>query len=620
MKKILTIISLGLMMAAMSCTKEESTQNEKGFGTISIDMALEDQTRTVTDDELRSSASVKIYKADFSGLVRSYTYSEMPSSLYLVADNYRVDVEAGEAVKAAPATASWDSKSYKGSKEFQIVAGQTQTVQVEAKVNNAVSCISFDQTVADNFNQGYTFTINVDGDETRQLVYDASKSGAEGYFIVAGLVEPSFNWTFTGTLAKDGSAFTKTGTIKNILPGKLYKMSLKYTVKDGDLVFTLMVDYSTDNIDDTIIFEPVSTGLAASSPFEIWAKRATVHADVDPSESEGKTIQFAYSSNGTNWSTVDGVSDGEGAWKAVLTGLNPATKYSYKLMIDGAQVGDPLEFTTEAAPNLPNASFEYVSEVKDGGYYKFYDPACSVEEGKTKFWGSGNGEGSEGVNGSASMGVIITDIDKNDKIDGNQSLLAKNGEKLGMLTAGNIFTGDFVELIVGDKNGGKVNFGRPWTSRPSAMKVWCKYTTGKMDIVNGSPAGESLVKNQTYDRAQIKFAIGTWDYKTYGGSKNAPVQVNTLDPKTFWDYYTDPSTIANGDLIIYNDGYSVNRAAKVTATTTGWIQYTIPLDYRNLNAYPTHVLVSVSASQYGDYFSGYSGSKLWVDKIELVYE
>lgn len=620
MKKILTLISLGLIMTAVSCTKEENNQGSKGVGCLCIDMALDGKTRAVTDDELRNSAVVNIYKADFSGLVRSYVYSEMPSSLYMVADSYRVDVLAGEVVKAESEAASWDSKSYKGSKEFQIVAGQNQSIQVEAKVNNAVSCISFDQTVADNFSAGYTFSINIDGDETRQLVYNASKSGAEGYFIVEGLVEPAFNWTFTGTLVKDGSTFTKTGKIENVQPGKLYKMNLKYSVKDGDLLFSLMVDYDADIFDDTIIFEPVSTGLAASSPFEIWARRATVHADVDPSESEGKTIQFSYSSNGSDWSTVDAVADAEGSWKAELTGLQPSTDYTYRLLIDAELVGDALSFTTEAAPAIPNGSFEYVSLVTGTSYYKFYDPSCGVAEGQTKFWGSGNGEGSEGVAGSASMGVVITDIDKNDKIDGNQSILAKNGEKFGMLTAGNIFTGDFTELIVGDKNGGKVNFGRPWTGRPSAMKLYCKYTTGKMDIVNGAPSGVNLVKNESYDRAQIKFAIGTWNYKEYGGSKDAPVQVNTLDESTFVDFYTDHATIANGELIIHNDGYEVNRAPKTTAATDGWIQYTIPLNYRNFNAYPTHILVSCSASQFGDYFTGYSQSKLWIDKVELVYE
>jgi hypothetical protein len=74
------------------------------------------------------------------------------------------------------------------------------------------------------------------------LVYDASKSDTEGYYIVAGMFEPSLTWTFTGTLLKDGSEFTKSGVIENVQPGKLYTMNLKYTIKDGDIVFTLSVD------------------------------------------------------------------------------------------------------------------------------------------------------------------------------------------------------------------------------------------------------------------------------------------------------------------------------------------------------------------------------------------
>ena len=400
-------------------------------------------------------------------------------------------------------------------------------------------------------------------------------------------------------------------------------MGLKYTVKDGDLNLTLMVDKTTDIVDDTIVFEPVSTGLTASSAYEIWAAHATVHADVDQTENAGATVQFAYTSDGTEWTYVNGVNDGEGTWKADFTGLTPATEYSYALVINGQQVGGDRTFVTDAAPKIPNGSFEYVSLVSGESYYKFYDPNCGVEEGMTKFWGSGNGEGSEGVKGSASMGVIITDIDTNDKIHGSQSLLAKNGEKLGMLTAGNIFTGDFAELIVGglSDNGGKVNFGRPWTSRPTAMKLYCKYSTGKMDIVNGSPAGVSLSTND-YDRAQIKVAIGTWAHgsKGYGGTKQCPIQVNTLDESTFVDFYTDPSTIANGELIIYNDGYEINKGGKNTATTTSWIEYTIPLSYHTLNAFPTHIIVSCSSSHFGDYFTGYSGAQLKIDALELIYE
>jgi hypothetical protein len=612
MKKILTIASVGLLMVA-SCAKTELKENNEGMGMLTVDMSIPSQTRAYSEADLYNSAVVNIYKADFSGLVRSYAYNDIPSPLYLAADSYRVDVIAGEATAANPAAASWENKSYKGSKEFTITAGRETSVQVVASVNNAVTNITFDPSIAENFNAGYTFTIGLDA--SSQLVYNAAKSGAEGYFIVAGLVDPVFEWTFAGTLL-DGTSFTRTGTISDVLPGKLYKMNLMYTVKDGKLDFSLSVDYSTEIIDDTIIFEPVSTGLAASSPFEIWAKRATVHADVDASESEGKSIQFSYSSNGSNWTTVDGVNDSEGTWKAELTGLVPSTQYSYRLLIDGTQVGDELTFTTEAAPAIPNGSFEYTSKVTGQSFDKFYDPSCGVEEGMYKFWASGNGD--EQMDGSASMSTVITVVDTNEKYDGKQSVCAQsqNAAGIGMLAAGNLFTGQFAGLV--GTEGGKVNFGRPWTSRPAAMTLYCKYTTDKMNLIKNHPDGMTLTSDM-YDRAQIKVAVGNWDYRTYGGTPDSPVLVNTTDSKTFVDFAVDNSTIAYGELTVYNDGYTINRGTKVSGSTEAWVEYTIPLDYSKVDELPTHIIISCAASQYGDYFTGYSKSKLWLDAFELIY-
>ena len=615
MKKIFSILAMGLVLGTISCVKQEPLETQ-GEGVLCVDMTVAAQTKAVSEADLYNTAKVSIYKADYSGLVRSYVYSSIPSPLYLAADKYRVDVIAGEAVAANPAIASWDSRSYKGSQAFEIIADQVTTVQVVANVNNAVTKVSFDPTVAENFTDGYTMTITLSDEASSRLVYDSDKSGAEGYYIVDGLFEPSLTWTFTGTLAKDGSSFTKTGVIENVQAGKLYNMNLKYTIKDGELDFSLSVDRTTEIVDDTIIFEPVSTGLAPSSIYEIWATRATLHADVDVAEGAGKKVQFGYSSDGgATWSYIDAVNDSEGTWKADVTGLAPSTEYTYALVLDGVHVGDTMSFTTEAAPNLPNASFEYVSKVSGQSYYKFYDPDCGVEEGSFMFWGSGNGEGSEGVSGSADMGITITAIDTADKIHGNQSVVAQTSSMVGMLAAGNLFTGQFAGLV--GTSGGKVNFGRPWTSRPSAMRIWCKYSTGKFNIVNNNNLG---VTKDDYDRAQIKVAIGTWDYKKYGGTKDSPVHINTTDESTFVDYYTDPNTIANGDVVIYNDGYMINNGEKVTAATTGWIEYVIPLDYRKFNAYPTHIVVSCAASQYGDYFTGYDKTKLWIDAVELIYE
>ena len=88
-----------------------------------------------------------------------------------------------------------------------------------------------------------------------------------------------------------------------------------------------------------------------------------------------------------------------------------------------------------------------------------------------------------------------------------------------------------------------------------------------MDIIGKSlPPGVSLT-NSDYDRAEIKFALGTWDYKKYGGSPASPVHINTTDASTFVDFDTDASTIANGNVVIYHDGYDLNGAGKTSANT-----------------------------------------------------
>ena len=344
----------------------------------------------------------------------------------------------------------------------------------------------------------------------------------------------------------------------------------------------------------------------------------TTSAYVTAMAAAGNETVFRYKESGAaDWTDVDAAdvtSDG-GSFTAHIKGLKPST--DYEVMVTSGGDSTPVkEFTTAPATKIPNGSFEYASLVKGTNYYKFYDPSCGVEEGEYMFWGSGNGEGSEGVNGSASMGIVITYVDTEDKVDGKQSVRAQTSQLAGMLAAGNLFTGQFAGLV--GTSGGKVNFGRPWSSRPSALKLYCKYKTGKMDIINGSPVGVTLTK-EDYDCAEIKIALGTWNYRDYGGTPESPVHVNTTDPKTFVDFKTDKSTVADGNLTIHHDGYFLNGGEKVVSATDQWVEYTIPLNYHDMETQPTHIIISCAASQFGDYFTGCSSSSLWIDAAELIY-
>lgn len=643
MKTVLAYVIACLTLAAVSCNKADI--EETGTGVLAMEMSIDSPVTKASmgTDELTNTAKVKIYR-DKKGLVRSYTMQTMPSPFYLASGDfdYRVDVEAGEIVKENPARASWEQKSYKGSQRFRIVAKQVTNVSVAATVSNAVTMITFSPTVAENFEDGYSFTIGLDSDDSdTQLIYGAENSGAEGYFIIDGIKKPTFSWEFAGTLRKDGSDFKKTGTIPELSAGRLYKMNLVYTVKDGELGFTLMVDDSYSQVfNERIEFEPVSTGLEKSEDYEHWATKTTLHALVDQTDNEDKKVEFAYRSGSGEWTYVDGVynSTDRGNYHASVSGLTPSTEYEYKLVLDGADVGESMTFTTDDAPNLPNASFEYYSQVPghelgsgDKPVYRFFDPSCSDVPSQTKFWASGNGDEGSSGNIFPADHAIITTIDTGESIDGDCSVVAQSQKAMGIaLAAGNLFTGQFISASLnGSTQSGIVNFGRPWTSRPSALKIFCKYTTGAMDFVGDNlPEGVSFVKNESLDRAQIKVAIGTWKQGSrerggYGGTKDSPVQVVTSDSNTFVDFYTDSNTIANGDIIIYKDGYDINKKGKVSKDTGAqWMELIIPLDYREnkLNIFPTHIIISCAASQYGDYFTGCSSSKLWLDAFELIYE
>lgn len=114
------------------------------------------------------------------------------------------------------------------------------------------------------------------------------------------------------------------------------------------------------------------------------------------------------------------------------------------------------------------------------------------------------------------------------------------------------------------------------------MRLWVKYTGGKINqIQSNAPSG---VKKGDWDKASIRIALGTWDYKKYGGDSDSPILVNTTDVSTFVDFATDESTIAFGEKIIESDE---------SDSTNAWQQVTIPLDYHNTSKMPTHIVISL---------------------------
>lgn len=296
----------------------------------------------------------------------------------------------------------------------------------------------------------------------------------------------------------------------------------------------------------------------------------------------GKTPVIEYKKQGdANWIalaasavTVSGTS-----FTASLTGLKGSTTYQYRISIDGT-AGEEKSFTTAEEIALTNGSFDNWSQSEKNS--KLWQP---WGDGESSFWDTGN-QGTTTVGESNSIPTTETS---------NGSGRAASLESKYIVikfAAGNIFTGTYKKT---DGTNGVLDFGRPFTSFPTKLRVNYKYNSVTIDRV-GDDAMASLKGRP--DSCQIYVALTDWD---------APLEIRTRPSERQLFNPNDSHVIAYGEL---TKGESV----------TSYTQADIVLNYRYTNRTPKYIVVVASSSKYGDYFTGGVGSKLWLDECELIYD
>ena len=107
------------------------------------------------------------------------------------------------------------------------------------------------------------------------------------------------------------------------------------------------------------------------------------------------------------------------------------------------------------------------------------------------------------------------------------------------------------------------------------------------------------------DRGSVWVALGDWDYRTYGGTPESPLELNTTDKSTFFNPEAD-AVIAYGRFVAEQD-------------YDDWVKVEIPLEYRSYSRKPTHIVISAASSILGDYFTGSADSRMWIDDLRLEY-
>ena len=317
---------------------------------------------------------------------------------------------------------------------------------------------------------------------------------------------------------------------------------------------------------------------------DAWARVAWISAAGEAGADNG----IRYRQKGAEeWTTVPSeqiTSTSGGSFTALIKGLTPQTTYEY-CAYSNDNTSAVSEMTTESEMQIPNSSFDQWHQ--DG---KVWNPWPADGE---KWWDTGN-------RGSTIIGDSNT-APTDDACEANPSgrgvsMLTNFASVggIGKLAAGSIYTGDFVKI---DGMNGILNFGRPFSARPTKLRGYYKYTPAPINPVSEDDFDVAAFMGKN-DTCNIYIILGDWD---------SQVEIRTRPTNRKLVDLNDPHIIAYG---------SLQNGSQVAEYTP----FEIELEYRSTSRKPTYIICVASSSKYGDYFTGGSGSLLVVDEFSLDYD
>ena len=489
----------------------------------------------------------------------------------------------------------FDIPYYAGSQQVTIEAGKEVTANIVCTLANVKVTVNFDQSFIDSF-QAANSTITSASPSANPLTFTMGETQKPAYFPVADL---------TATISvtnKAGQSFEQETPITDVKARKHYILNYKVaekgsiggvnvSINDTETVYTFTFNVSTE----------VSTQLGVE-PANAWSNFAYLQGMISSSSEtlDPSCMYFEYKiATSEEWQKVTASYNKEdGPFKATLTNLNPSTQYNYRLCYSKdvtAYSGEIASVTTEAATTLPNGNM-------DNWYQSgktWYPVSESEFNTNGSFWDSSNPGTTTGagalVNKNPTQGNSTTV-----HTAGGQSAELKSQYAsafgIGKFAAASLYTGKFNSLV--GTNGAKIDFGQKFASRPSALHGWFHYTNGKIDY-RGENTPEGVAEKGTDDLCSIYIAIA-----------KEPHQLDNTQTSTFFDFENDDNIIAYGEL----------PDSEAGSTNNEWKEFTVTLKYKDITPLAEYYLIIVcSSSKYGDYFTGSTGSTMYIDDMELIY-
>lgn len=553
-----------------SCQGDElSTQGSEGYLRVTLEQSAEVNTKA---DATYNSKQMRVVIKNAAGVTKYETNDHTELS------GKEISLKQGEYTIEAVSN-GWDGNAgadrayYTGKTTVTIEKGKTATANLVCSLANVKVTVAFEQAFLDKLGNG---SINVQVKSATASITPvdfAPKGTSVAYFPVSDL---TVAYTVVSAVGKTSS---KELPISEVSAKDHYILNFKnQAAGTGNVTVTVDPTMNQYTYDFTIDPNAKSGATLSANP---WSQLAYLTAtDITLDSGELSSLKFQYRPKNTDtWMDVaTTVNTAASSASATLTGLTSTTAYEYRLT-DGEISVATGEFTTAAEIALQNGSL-------DG-----WNGSSPNADTNAKFWDTSN-------EGASAGGLTPTNATADFvHTQGGKAAKLTSGEVLGIFAAASLYTGTFGKASILTQSA-TVNFGQPFTSRPIALKGFYKYIPAVINIVKNTPSGVTIVKNETLDQCAIYIALAK---KTY--------LIDNKDQSTFIDFKNDSNIIAYGEL-----------PSGAATEGDGYVEFNIPLKYKNLTDQPTHIIVVCSSSKYGDYMTGGAGSTLYVDDLSLIYD
>lgn len=331
--------------------------------------------------------------------------------------------------------------------------------------------------------------------------------------------------------------------------------------------------------EDWTIYAQKTAQVVSTTAVDPWSMVVWAYGN-GPAEADNG---FEYREEGTSdWIPVSSsdIINKDGAFSCCIKHLKPLSRYTVRAR-SGENIGNEISVTTQATEILPDGNFDQ--------WWLNGKIWCPWDENGTQFWDTGN-------TGAATLGE--SNVKPSDYVP--NGLSGKSAElktefkgiaSIGKLAAGSIYTGSYKKT---DGTNGILDFGRPWTVRPTKLRGFYQYTTGE---INYSNKEMEYLKGRP-DTCSIYIALTDW---------TAPYEIRT-----------NPN---NRQLFDKNANYIIGYGQLERGTSMdSYEEFEIEINYRTTSLAPTYIMITCASSKYGDYFTGSSSSVLYVDQLSLDYD